>query len=570
MADNGQKAPIGELMIRENLITEKMRDEAVERKKKYGGKFGENLVAVGAIDEWTLTLFLARHFGLSPVNLDDFNLKAETMRLAPKELILKYNFVPLTRVGSELTIATSDPEDMQMANDIIFSTGASNITMLVASPGSIKSQISNFFNLGADAFQKIMTTIAPEDIEYDESREENEQSATFEGKTDENSTASKLVNEILAQAAGCKASDIHIEPFSNALRVRYRIDGKLHVKLIIPRNLASAVTSIIKLRAGLKIDEKRRTQDGRIKMRLRNTSEVEFRVGVIPTINGEKIALRLMDKSNVILKLDDLGFEDQTLKIFRQALHRPTGIVLVTGPTGSGKTTTLYAALNELNKEDVHILTVEDPVEISLKGINQVQVNPAVDLNFAECLREFLRQDPNIILVGEIRDFETAETAIKAAMTGHLVLSTLHTNDAPSTISRLIDIGIEPHLINAGVRMVLAQRLIRMLCPKCKVEAKNKQNELIALGLDASSAASITIYESLGCINCAKTGYSGRKAIYEVMPMTEQIQQLIHNGASASEIRNLAIRQGMATLRQAALAKLKAGLTSIEEVLRWT
>jgi type IV pilus assembly protein PilB len=389
-------------------------------------------------------------------------------------------------------------------------------------------------------------------------------------KAVEDAPVVKLVNLILTDAIKKGASDIHIEPYEKTFRVRYRIDGVLHEVMKPPIKLKNAIVSRIKIISQLDIAERRLPQDGRIKLKLSKSMEMDYRVSVLPTLFGEKVVMRLLDKSNLQLDMTKLGFEQKALNDFMSAIHRPWGIVLVTGPTGSGKTTTLYSALSDLNKISENISTAEDPVEFNLLGINQVQIHEDIGLNFAASLRSFLRQDPDIIMVGEVRDYETAEIAIKAALTGHLVLSTLHTNDAPSTVNRLLNMGIEPFLVSSACNLILAQRLARKICKDCRTKMPSAEKVLIDLGVPPAEAARMEVFKGSGCATCGGTGYKGRIALYEVMPFSETIKELVLNGASSSEIKRAAVREGMKTLRMSGVTKVGEGVTTIEEILRVT
>ncbi len=556
---------LGELLLKEGLITKAQLEKAVGEQKNKGGKIGSNLVRLGFIDEKTLTSFLSKQFGVPPVDLATEEIDPEVLKLVPESIAQKYLLIPVKRKGSTLYVAMADPSNIFAIDDIKFLTGY-NVEPLVASEIAIKEAIDRYYD-SATTLADIVAGFEGEEIEV--VGEEEEEDVVDLKKATEEAPVIKLVNLILTDAIKKGASDIHIEPYEKEMRVRFRIDGVLHEIMKPPLKLKNAIVSRIKIMSQLDIAERRLPQDGRIKLKMKDR-DIDFRVSVLPTIFGEKVVLRILDKSNLQLDMRKLGFEEKALKDFMDAIHKPWGMVLVTGPTGSGKTTTLYSALTELNKVTENISTAEDPVEYNLPGINQVQMHEEIGLNFATALRAFLRQDPDIIMVGEIRDYETAEIAVKAALTGHLVLSTLHTNDAPSTVSRLLNMGIEPFLIASSVNLILAQRLARRICTECKEEVKVHPQALIDLGVHPDEAKDFVCYKGRGCPNCGNTGYKGRIALYEVMPMHEELKELVLNGASAGEIKKEAVRLGMKTLRQSGITKVKEGTTTIEEVLRVT
>ncbi len=553
---------LGELLVRENLISLQQLQQAQEQQKKEGGRLGYHLTKLGAIEESELTNFLSKQYGVPSINLNDFDIDPEVVKLVPRDVCEKHSCIPVNRAGASLIVAMSDPSNIFAIDDIKFLTGY-NVEVVVASDAQIKDAIDRYYNVGP-SYEEVMEGFDDADIEV--GTEEEEDVVDLE-RSAEDAPVVKLVNLILVDAIKKGASDIHIEPYEKDFRVRYRIDGVLYEMMRPPFKLRNAITSRIKIMADLDIAERRLPQDGRIKLKLGKGREMDFRVSVCPTLFGEKVVLRLLDKSNLQLDMTKLGFEPGPLKEFLDAIHRPYGMVLVTGPTGSGKTTTLYSALSDLNKTTENISTAEDPVEFNFAGINQVQMHEEIGLNFAAALRSFLRQDPDIIMVGEIRDFETAEIAVKAALTGHLVLSTLHTNDAPSTVSRLLNMGIEPFLVTASVNLVLAQRLARRLCPECKRKANVDEQVLLDIGVSPEDIGTFDVYEPAGCRACNDTGYKGRVAVYEVMTFSEPLKEMVINGASTAELKQEAIRLGMQTLRMAAINKLKEGLTSIEEVV---
>ncbi|SMC19559.1 type IV pilus assembly protein PilB [Desulfacinum hydrothermale DSM 13146] len=559
---------IGQLLVNAGLISSEDLEEALREQARSGERLGAVLIRKGLIDEKILAEFLAKQFRVPVVNPAAKEIPKKVLELLPLQVIQKYQVVPLALVGNTLHLATPDPGNLFVIDDVRFIT-QKNVRVHVAPEGLIQQTLEHLNAGSQESLEEVMGMIQEEtgDVDLVESSDEIDL-ANLENAAGE-APVVKLVNLILLDAIRKKASDIHVECYEKKMRVRYRIDGVLYEVMNPPFQLRNAIISRLKIMSRLDIAERRLPQDGRIKLRAKG-GEMEFRVSVLPTLFGEKVVLRLLDKSNLQLDMTKLGFEPKQLDAFREAIYRPYGMVLVTGPTGSGKTTTLYSALSELNQVSHNISTAEDPVEFSLPGINQVQVHESIGLNFAAALRSFLRQDPDIIMVGEIRDFETAEVAIKAALTGHLVLSTLHTNDAPSTVNRLLNMGVEPFLVASAVNLILAQRLARKVCPECKVEEEVRPEALLDLGVPEQEVGTFKCYRGRGCMACSNTGYRGRIALYEVMPMTDPIRDLVLVGASASEIKEEAIRQGMLTLRMSGINKLKEGITSVEEVIRST
>jgi type IV pilus assembly protein PilB len=557
---------LGDLLVRERLLTSEQLTQALDVKKKNGGRLGTNLVKLGFINDQTLTQFLSRQFGVPAIDPSKVEIEPAVVEMIPAEIAQKYQVVPVSRSGSTLTIATSDPSNIFIIDDIKFLTGK-NIAVNVASEGAIKEAIDRYYDSSA-TLAGVMEGFRDEGIEY-VADESDIDIAGLENAAEE-APVVKLVNLILVDAIKKNASDIHVEPYEKSFRVRYRIDGVLYEVMKPPMKLRNAIISRLKIMSKLDIAERRLPQDGRIKLKRGQGQEMDFRVSVLPTLFGEKVVLRLLDKSNLQLDMTKLGFERKQLDDFLEGIHRPYGMVLVTGPTGSGKTTTLYSALAELNKSTENISTAEDPVEFNLMGINQVQMHEEIGLTFASALRAFLRQDPDIIMVGEIRDFETAEIAIKAALTGHLVLSTLHTNDAPSTINRLLNMGVEPFLVGSSVNVIVAQRLARKICPDCRGPVEVAPQALVEIGVPEEISSSPSLFAGKGCNNCSGTGYKGRIALYEVMPMFEEIKDLVLMGASTSEIRREAMRLGMKTLRQSGVSMMLEGTTTYQEVLRTT
>jgi type IV pilus assembly protein PilB len=565
---------LGEMLVKAGLLTPQKLNEALEYQKTNGGKLGLNLVKLGFVKEDDLTRVLSSQYGVPSIHLPKVEIDDTVVKLIPSEVAQKYLIMPVQRTGSTLTIAMVDPTNVFAMDDIKFMTGY-NVEPVVASEVSIKEAIDRYYgSIHALELKKVMDEMAHEDEQNLELLDENEEVdlAKLEASTEE-APVVRLVNLILTDSIKRGASDIHIEPYEKDFRVRFRIDGVLYEIMQPPMKLRDAITSRLKIMAKLDISEKRLPQDGRIKIKMKlqgKNKEMDYRVSVLPTLFGEKIVLRLLDKENLMLDMTKLGFEQESLSRFERAIFKPYGMVLVTGPTGSGKTNTLYSSISRVNTPETNIMTAEDPVEFNLHGINQVQMKESIGLNFAAALRSFLRQDPNIILVGEIRDFETAEIAVKAALTGHLVLSTLHTNDAPSTVSRLMNMGIEPYLVATSVHLIAAQRLVRRLCKECKEALPMPPQALMDIGYSADDAKSVAVYKGRGCQTCNNTGYKGRVGLYEVLEITDSIREMVLTGASAIELKNRAIEEGMITLRGSGLRKLKAGLTTVEEVVRET
>ncbi|MDI6890445.1 MAG: type IV-A pilus assembly ATPase PilB [Thermodesulfovibrionales bacterium] len=597
-------AKLGRLLIASNVISEEQLKEALDLQRRQGGRLGTNLVKLGYITEEKLVAFLSRQYNVPAINLSDYKVDPSLLKLIPVDMARKYPIMPVARVGATLTIAMADPSNVFAVDDVKFRTGY-NVEVVVSSESSILNSISTYYvghgealiaAKGAAAAQvlqaKDYAVSDLEEIEEDVSSideglgdvekldevvdkalddvEVVEEKENAEVIRDVAPPVVKLVNGVLINAIKAGASDIHIEPYEKFLRVRQRIDGVMYIVMNLPVKIKAAVTSRLKIMSNLDIAERRLPQDGRIKLRLGKKREIDFRVSVLPCLFGERTVLRLLDKSSLQIDLTKLGFEEGALQDFMDALNKPYGMILVTGPTGSGKTTTLYSALNCLNNPGINIMTVEDPVEYNFLGINQVQVKEDIGLTFAAALRSFLRQDPDVIMVGEIRDFETAEIAVKAALTGHLVLSTLHTNDAPSTISRLLNMGIEPFLVSASVILIMAQRLVRKVCTKCKEEEKVPASALIKIGFSEEEAETVKCYRGKGCPACNGSGYKGRIALYEVMPLKDEIKEQVLEGASADEIKKTAVKLGMKTLRISGITKIKEGTTSLEEVIRVT
>ncbi len=555
---------IGELLVQEGLISQEQLNEALEEHQKTGDRIGATLMKLGMVSEDVLVDFIARQFQTPQVNVSKLTIPKDVLGLIPLDVAQKYHAVPFGLMGNTLNIAIGDPGNLFVIDDIRFLT-RKNIQVHVASDNAIRRVIAQV-NSGEDSLQDVLGMFK-DDVEVDLVQSTEELDLSFLEDAAEQAPVVKLVNIILMDAIRKQASDIHIEPYEKTMRVRFRIDGVLYEMMRPPIQLKNAMISRLKIMSRLDIAERRLPQDGRIKLKAKG-KEMDFRVSVLPTMFGEKVVLRLLDKSGLQLDMTKLGFEESQYKNFKDAIYQPFGMVLVTGPTGSGKTTTLYSALSDLNKTSHNISTAEDPVEYNLTGINQVQIQESIGLTFAAALRSFLRQDPDIIMVGEVRDFETAEISVKAALTGHLVLSTLHTNDAPSTINRLLNMGVEAFLVASAVNLVLAQRLVRRICSECKMVEDAAPETLLELGVREDELGTFKCYHGQGCVVCNNTGYRGRIALYEVMPMYEQIRELVLMGASAAEIKKESIRLGMLTLRRSGINKLKEGVTSVEEVIR--
>ena len=610
-------AKLGEILVRENLITPQQLREALDYQRNSGGRLGSNLIKLGIISDEVITAVLSRQYGVPSVNLELFEIDDETIKLISQEVAVKYTVLPISKVGPTLTMAMADPTNVFAMDDIKFMTGL-NVEPVIASEAAIQVAIGEYYASSKemdvadveiqDEFEKLSSRLAADgsqvtnggasgvagqkldqsDLDlsldaYDFDSAEAEELEVVEtddeidlaelAQASEDAPVVRLVNVLLVDSLRRGASDIHVEPYEKDFRIRFRIDGILYDIMHPPLKLRDALISRLKIMSKLDISEKRLPQDGRIKIKVKIDSrsrELDFRVSTLPTLFGEKVVLRLLDKEKLMLDMTKLGFEEASLEKFKRNVEKPYGMVLVTGPTGSGKTNTLYSALQSLNTPTTNIMTAEDPVEFNLHGINQVQMKEQIGLNFAAALRSFLRQDPNIVLVGEIRDFETAEIAIKAALTGHMVLSTLHTNDAPSTISRLVNMGIEPFLVATSVNLLQAQRLIRRICSECKEKQDIPVEAIVEIGFSEEEAKDIEIFKGKGCQRCNNTGYKGRVGLFEVMEVNDDLRELILIGASAIELRKKAIESGMITLRQSGLAKIQDGVTTIEEVVKET
>jgi type IV pilus assembly protein PilB len=554
---------LGDLLQRRGDLTAEQLTKALEAQREHSGALAYHLVKLNLISEEDLLAILEREYRLPVVDPASLDIAKDVLGLVPQALVIKHHLIPTSLSRNTLTLVMADPSNLVAINEIKFLTGY-DVKIAVASPAAIAAAIDRHYNNDAN-FDEVLSQLGNENVEL--VQDEDDVDLTELEKATEEAPVVKLVNAILTDAIRKRASDIHIEPYEKVLRVRFRVDGVLYEMMQPPLRLKNAITSRLKVMAALDIAERRLPQDGRIKMKLSGNKEMDFRVSSLPTMFGEKIVLRLLDKSNLQLDMTKLGFDEAALKYFKEAIYKPFGMVLVTGPTGSGKTTTLYSALAELNKVANNISTAEDPIEFNLAGINQVQMHDEIGLNFAAALRAFLRQDPDIIMVGEIRDFETAEIGVKAALTGHLVLSTLHTNDAPSTINRLLNMGIEPFLVASSVNLILAQRLARVICANCKEDQPVADDVLKKIGW---SGKAFVPQHGTGCVNCGGTGFRGRIALYEVMPLTDALREQIISGGTAIELKRVAVQEGMATLRQAGLIHVARGTTTIEEVLRVT
>ncbi|MDA8121933.1 MAG: type IV-A pilus assembly ATPase PilB [Deltaproteobacteria bacterium] len=555
---------IGEMLLKGNLITPEQLRSALETQKKTKERVGSLLVKSGSIKEPELLAFLGRQFNIPVIDLAKYEINGEVVRLLPEEMVQKHLALPINRIGAKLIVAVADPSNMAIIDAIGFKTGYA-VELVLASEREITTAINKYFDQTME-FKDIISEL-DEDLEV--VREEDLETLDQDTRVDD-APVVKLANFILTDAIKRRASDIHVEPYEKEFRVRYRVDGVLYEVMRPPLKLRNALSSRLKIMSSLDIAERRLPQDGRIKLKIGKGREMDFRVSVLPTIHGEKIVMRLLDKASLQLDMTKLGFEVEALKDFQESIHRPYGMILVTGPTGSGKTTTLYSALSDLNKTSDNICTCEDPVEYNFAGINQVQTKEEIGLTFAGALRSFLRQDPDIIMVGEIRDYETAEIAVKAALTGHLVLSTLHTNDAPSTITRLLNMGIEPFLVSSSLNLIVAQRLARRICANCRDEVKIPPKALTDAGMKPERLKHAKPCKGKGCDDCNGTGFRGRVALYEVLPVKEEIKDLVLRGGSAIEVKREAIRIGMKTLRQSGLSKIEEGVTTLEEVLRVT
>ncbi|MFO0643683.1 MAG: type IV-A pilus assembly ATPase PilB [Polyangiaceae bacterium] len=559
---------LGELLVREKLISLSQLRQAQEEQSRTGQNLNAALAKLGFVSDQDITNFLSQQYRVPTIQLDEYEIDADILKLVQREQCERHKVIPVSRAGSSLIVAMADPTNLHAIDDLKFLTGY-NIEPVIASENAILAAIERNYSVGP-SYDEVMAGFEESEIEF--TGEDEDLNVLELEKASADAPVIRLVNMILLNAIKKGASDIHIEPYEKSLRVRYRVDGVLVEEMNPPVKLKNAISSRVKIMSQLDIAERRLPQDGRIKLKMGKGREMDFRVSVLPTLWGEKTVMRLLDKGNLQLDMTKLGFEQKALDDFLWAIHQPWGMVLVTGPTGSGKTTTLYSALSDLNKVGTNISTAEDPVEYNLHGINQVQMHDEIGLNFAMALRAFLRQDPDVLMVGEIRDFETAEIAVKAALTGHMVLSTLHTNDAPATISRLLNMGVEPFLITASVNLVLAQRLARKICVDCKQQIMVDDAVLRDIGFNAEQIARCQgrLWKGAGCRTCNGSGYKGRVALYEVMRFTENLKEMVLQGSSTAELKMGAIKGGMTTLRMSGINKALDGVTTTEEILRVT
>jgi type IV pilus assembly protein PilB len=556
---------LGDLLVREGLITREQLQKALEEQRATGMRLGYVLVKLGLVQEIEITKMLARQYRVPAVDLSRFEVDEKIIKLLPPDVAVKHHVLPLKREGRTLTVAMAEPTNLTVIEDLKFITRF-DIFPVIAGEYTLRQAIERYYEQ-TDAQLETLLKDMEEDDEVEVVEEQDDDDAPTQVADD--APVVKLINGILTDAVKRGASDIHIEPFEKEIRVRYRIDGALLEVMKPPIKLKAALTSRIKIMSSLNIAERRVPQDGRIKLKM-GKRVIDFRVSTLPVIFGEKIVLRILDKGNLTLDLSKFGFEPKAEQDLMKAIMNPYGMVLVTGPTGSGKTTTLYSALSQVNTIEVNIMTAEDPVEYNIHGINQVLVRNEIGMTFAAALKAFLRQDPNIIMVGEIRDLETGGIAIKAALTGHLVLSTLHTNDAPSTITRMVDMGIEPFNVASAVNLIAAQRLVRRICKDCKQEHTYTPEELTALGFTEEQASGLTFYKGEGCDTCSDTGYKGRAGLYEIMAMSPELRRLILKEASTEDLQNQAVKDGMLTLRMDGMVKVKKGVTTLEEVVKET
>ena len=562
---------LGDLLVADGLLTAEQLKKALAEQKGSPEKIGSVLVRLNFVNEDQLIGFLSRQYGVPSITLAQLDIESDVLKLVPAPIARKYEVIPVRKMGNSLALAMADPTNVFALDDISFMTNL-QVLPLVASQTAIKKAIDRNYESKTEAISSVLSDMQTDlgNVEVVEDGEEGAKVDVFELKESaDEAPVVKLVNMVLVDAIQKGASDIHFESYEKIFRIRFRMDGVLHEMLAPPKRLESAILSRLKIMSNLDIAERRMPQDGRIKLRY-NTREIDFRVSTLPTIFGEKAVLRILDKDALKLDMTQLGFDDWSLEKFSAVIHQPYGMVLITGPTGSGKTTTLYSAIHTINSPDVNIMTAEDPVEYNLKGVNQVQINEGIGRTFSAALRSFLRQDPDVILVGETRDLETAQISIRAALTGHLVFSTLHTNDCPSTIARLLDMGIPPFLVASSLLLLLAQRLGRKVCRACREPYDADEESLVPYGHVPSGKGKVQFYKGKGCATCNFTGMKGRVAIYEVMPISEELRDAILKNASTAELRSMAQSQGMRSLRQAGLLKVLEGTTTVEEVLRVT
>ena len=558
---------LGTMLVKAGKITEEQLTKALELQKKGDEKLGQILVRTGAIsDEEELSEFIGKQLNMGALRLSDIELNPEVVKMIPADIARKFNVIAITKLGKTLVVAISDPNNIYVLDAIKFITGY-NVQPVISPEKAIQKAIDSYYK-DTGGIDEILKGLKEDGLELIAQTEEAPTEQDLRSQVQDKPLV-KLVDSIIAEAIKRGCSDIHIETYEKNIRVRYRLDGDLHEMSPLPFKYKAAIVSRMKIMADLDISERRLPQDGRIKVKFGDRA-VDLRVSVLPTIFGEKVVMRILDPKTVNIDLTKLGLSENSLKELSRVIHLPYGMILVTGPTGSGKTTTLYSALKQINTPDINILTVEDPVEFNFEGINQVQVKSEIGMDFASALRSFLRQDPDVIMVGEIRDGETADIAVRSALTGHLVFSTLHTNDAPSTIDRLVDMGVPNYLVASCIKLVMAQRMVRKICSNCKREAKMSSETLQMLGLPENEIKEVKVYEGKGCAECNNTGFSGRSGIFEVMPISPEIERMIVAKASSADIRQQAIAEGMLSLRTAALEKLKKGITTVSEVLAVT
>jgi len=557
---------IGEFLIKKGAVSKRCLESALEEQKRSGKRIGEILVEKKCIDETALLRYLGEFYGVDTVDLDALDIPTDIVKQLPYRVARRYHVIPVEKQSNKLKIVMGNPTDTVAIDEIRFITGISVIPC-VSTDGMIERALNKYYSSGVE-LEELAKNLSTKEINViSETDSDINDIDDLERKANEEPVV-KLVNAIISKAIETRASDIHIEPYEDEVKIRYRVDGKLRSIMSLHPSMKNRIVTRIKIMSKLNIAEKRLPQDGRMRIKV-SDKDIDVRVSVVPSIYGEKVVLRILDKTGVVMKLDALGFEESDLKRFRDAVHQPYGIVLITGPTGAGKTTTLYASLKEIMSDEINIMTVEDPVEYSIKGITQVTIRESIGLTFPSVIRSFLRQDPDVILVGEIRDPETASIAVKAALTGHLVLATMHTNDAPTAVDRLVEMGVERYLIASSLIAVVAQRLVRVICSHCKVNINVPFTSIEGTGLESMvpSNDTITLYKGKGCENCDFTGYRGREAVYEVMTVSDTIRKMILEGKSAKELKKQAVKEGMSTLRINGLKKVLRGITTLEEVL---
>jgi type IV pilus assembly protein PilB len=560
-------AELGEVLVKSGKITKDQLAKALEHQKKTNAKLGDILIEMGILsDEDELFEFIGRQLNIGALRLSDIELNPEVVKLIPLDIARKFNVIAISKLGKTVIVAISDPTNIYVLDAIKFITGCT-IQPVVSPEKAIQKAIDTYYH-DTGGINEILKGLEDEGLEVIESGEEIPSEQDLQSQVQDKPLV-RLVDGIITDAIRRGASDIHLECYEKRIRVRYRIDGILHEMAPLPFKYRAAIISRMKILADLDISERRLPQDGRIRVKIGDRA-IDMRVSVLPTIFGEKVVMRILDPKSLMVDITRLGFPKRGLEEFTRAINLPYGMILVTGPTGSGKTTTLYSALKQINTQDINILTAEDPIEFNFDGINQVQVKPDIGLTFAACLRSFLRQDPDVVMVGEIRDEETAEIAIRAALTGHLVFSTLHTNDAPSTINRLIDMKVPSYLVASAVRLIMAQRIVRKICSSCKEEVEIPSDTIKLLGLTEEEGKKIKFYKGRGCTDCNNSGFSGRIGLFEIMPIIPDIEKLILSGSSSVVIREAAFAAGMLTLRDAGIEKLKAGITTVDEVIAET